>query len=164
MKELTTQFSISKKRDISTRSEMGMFTAAKFLDFNGASFKVFATTEEASAAVECLIEQNSKKFKFDKKTEDSPFAQLVKHRYTRTHRASSPTTACLTSNLARLVPRPSSLEVFMKEPSAIEGGSSPKVCVSSRSARRVSDTFFTLNKSDVIGWLLMVGGGMLGGL
>ena len=52
----------------------------------------------------------------------------------------------------------------MKEPFAIEGGSSPKVCVVSRSARCVSLTIYHLNKSDMIGWLLMVGGGMLGGL
>ena len=36
----------------------------------------------------------------------------------------------------------------MKEPSAIEGGSSPKICVVSRSARRIS---FAIKKLEQIG-------------
>ena len=105
VKEPTTQFSVSKKRDIPTRIEIGMYTAAKILGFNGASFEDFMTTEEASSAVECFVEQNSKKFKFDKNTEDSPFAQLVKHRYTHTWSLIA-SDSVLTSNLVRLVPRP----------------------------------------------------------
>ena len=106
MKELTTQFSLSKKRDILTRNEIGMFTASKILELNAASFKDFATTEEASAAVECLVEQNSKKFTFHKKTEDSPFAQLVKHRYTHTSGLITSDRVLDEQSGARLVPRP----------------------------------------------------------
>ena len=139
MKGLTTQFSVSKKRDISARSEIGIFTAAKLSEFNGANFKDFATTEETSAAMECLFEQNSKKLKFDKKTEDSTFAQLVNHRYTHTSGLIT-SDSVVDEQCGAVSASSSSLVVFMKEPSAIEGGSSPKVCVVSRSARRVSLT------------------------
>ena len=89
--------------------------------------------------MECLIEQNSNKIKFDKKTEDSSFAQLVKHRYTHTSGLIT-NDSVLDEQSGTVGASSSSLEVFMKEPSAIEGGSSPKVCVLSRSVRRVSFT------------------------
>ena len=95
IKELTTQFSVSKKRDTSTRSEIGMFTAAKFWEFSGARFKDFATTEETSAAVECLVEQTPKSLHPTRRLRTAPLHSWSSTA-TRTHRASSSATAHLT--------------------------------------------------------------------
>ena len=105
MKELTTQFSISKKRDMSTRSEMGMFTAAKILEFNGASFKDFANTEKLPLQWSPWSSRIPRSLNSTRRLRTAPLHSWSSTA-TRTHRESSPAKACLTSNRARLVPRP----------------------------------------------------------